>query len=84
MELINSQTIKGGIVADANGRIIPLVDDDQGEGIKDFFQNLAEIEANISDKVLSNLVLEQAGMKIFSTKAEARQFSKSKCEPNQS
>jgi hypothetical protein len=71
-------------MADANGCIIPLVDDDQGEGIKDFFQNLQEIEANISNAVLSNLVSEKAGLEVFSTEAEARQFAKSKCEPNQS
>jgi len=54
-------------MADANGKIIPLVDDDQGEGIKDFFRNLAEIEANISNKVLRNLVLGQAGLESSST-----------------
>jgi len=44
-----------------------LVDDDQGEGIKDFFENLAEIDANISNKVLSKLVLDQAGLESSST-----------------
>lgn len=71
-------------MADANGRIIPFIDDDQGEGIKDFFQNLREAEENISNMVFSRLIREQAGFPVFSTEAEARQFSKDRCEPNQS
>ena len=71
-------------MADAKGIIIPMLDDDQGEGMKDFFQNLHEIEENISNTVFSGLIREQADMEIFSTETEARQFAKLKCEPHQS
>jgi len=68
-------------MASANGEIIPFVDDDQGEGIKDFFQNMHEIEVNMN---LSDLMFGKSGPIAFSTETEARQLAKLRCELNQS
>lgn len=36
-------------MANADGQIIPWVEDDQGEGIKDFVDELAEVQARFDE-----------------------------------
>jgi len=41
---------------DANNNFIPIVEDDQGEGMKDIFQNLYEAEANMQEHLFKHLL----------------------------
>ena len=41
---------------DADGRIIPWTEDDQGEGIKDFLDEYAEASRKASESLMERLV----------------------------
>ena len=40
-------------MSDAEGRVIPWVEGDQGEGIKDFLDEFADVPSNF-DKIMEN------------------------------
>lgn len=49
-----TMTTKGDpAMSDADGRLIPLVEDDQGEGIKDFLDEFANVPSGF-DKIMEN------------------------------
>ncbi len=41
---------------DADGRLIPWTEDDQGEGIKDFLEEYAEASQKVSDTIQEHLL----------------------------
>ena len=64
-------------MTDSDGNLIPLVEDDQGEGIKDFMDDLREAEQKISEKILEQFTLneeplEEKARKSTASEVEAR------------